>query len=398
MMLKDTIMEIAKSQKIQLNKQEIGITRELLKKIELNVPHAIIISGIRRCGKSTLLKQIINQMKNYYYFNFEDQRCLNFEVTDFEKLNEVFNELYGKSDYYFMDEIQNISGWERYVRKMQDQGKKFFITGSNASLLSKELGTKLTGRHITKELFPFSYKEMLKFTNQKAALSSFESYLKRGGFPDYLKYKKDEILQEVFKDILLRDIVVRYGLRNSKLISRLAEYLTTNSGKEFSYNKLKKYFNFGSTNSVISYISYFEESYLMFTVQKFDYSMKRQMVNPKKIYPIDTGLARVNSVSFTKDKGRMLENVVFIALKEKNQEIFYFKGKGECDFLVKDKEKIIQAIQVCYELNEDNKERETAGLREAMKKFNLRKGTILTMNQEDKLDGIEIVPVWKWLD
>ncbi len=397
MILKDILKEIVKLQREELEKQDVGVKRELIKSLDMRSPHALIISGIRRCGKSTLLKQVTRKLNNFYYFNFEDQRALDFEVSDFEKLNEIFHELYGSSNYYLFDEIQNVSGWERFVRKMQDSGKKFLITGSNASLLSKELGTKLTGRHLMNELFPFSYPEMLKLTNKKQSLSSFEDYFNKGGFPEYLKYGNEAILQQVFNDIILRDIVVRYGLKNAKIVKDLAIYLLTNVGKEFSYNKLRKLFNFGSTNTVISYISHYEESYLLFTVPRFDYSYKKQLVKKKKVYVIDAGLARANSISFSRDKGRILENFFFLALRKKYKGIYYFKENKECDFLVREKGKITQAIQVCYKLDGDNKDREINGLKEAMNKFNLKKGTIITFNQQDKFENIEVMPAWKWL-
>jgi hypothetical protein len=397
MILKDTLREIVKLQRTELEKRDAGITRGLADSLDLKAPHALIVSGIRRCGKSTLLKQIMKKLKNFYYFNFEDQRALNFEITDFEKLDEVFHELQGDSNFYFFDEIQIVSGWERFIRKMQDLGKKFIITGSNASLLSRELGTKLTGRHLMYELFPFSYSEMLELTNKKSAFSSFEDYFYKGGFPEYLKYNNEAILQQVFSDIIFRDIVVRYGLRDAKVVKDLAIYLLSNAGKEFSFNKLKKLFNFGSTNTVISYVSFYEESYLLFTVSKFDFSFKKQLVNPKKVYSIDIGLSRANSVSFSKDSGRVLENLVFLYLRRMYKDIFFFKGDNECDFLIREKGKVSQAIQVCYKLSEDNKERGINGLKEAMSKFGLVKGIIITFNQKDKLGNIIVKPVWELL-
>lgn len=397
MILKDTLREIIKSQKEELIYSEPLVKRNILNKIDLDLPHATIIAGIRRCGKSTLLKQMIKNINTAYYMNFEDPRALNFNLSDFEKLNELLHEEFGEGGIYFFDEIQNIEGWERYIRSMQDKGKKFVITGSSSRLMSKELGTKLTGRHVNYELFPFSYDEMLKHSSQKRSLTSFQQYFNDGGFPEFLKYKKKEILRELFNDILSRDIIVRYGLRDSKLLTELAIYLYTNVGKEFSYNKLKKYFHFGSTNTVISYISYLEEAYLLFSIPKFDYSYKKQVVNQKKNYGIDLGLINAMSASLSADKGRALENLIFLHLRKLYPEIFYFKEEKECDFLVKDKGKIADAIQVCYQLNKDNEEREISGLLEAMKRFNLKKGTIITFDQEDKLDNITIIPAWKYI-
>ena len=396
-MLKESIRLVVLSQSQELKKNSAGIQRELLKNVDLRTKHAIILSGIRQCGKSTLLKQLLKDLTKFYYFNFEDPRALNFRLEDFETLEEVFKEEFGDSVYYFFDEIQNIQEWERFVRARLDTGKKFIITGSNASLLSKELGTRLTGRHLTYELFPFSYKEMLELKSQKPSVKTFEEYSKKGGFPEFLIFDKNEILHELFNDILLRDIVARYSLRESKTIKELAIYLLTNVGSEFSYNKLAKYFNIGSVNSVIGYISYLEDSYLIFTISKFDYSYKKQIINPKKTYSIDTGLSNANSASFSEDKGRVLENLVFLHLRRKYKEIYYFKRKHECDFVVKDKGKVIFAVQVCHTLTEDNKEREVNGLKEAMKELKIETGVILTLNQDDKLDDIPIKSAWKWM-
>ncbi|MGC8497774.1 MAG: ATP-binding protein [Thermoplasmata archaeon] len=401
MILKDALKQIVKDQKIELESLDYGTEREELKNIDLTLPYALIISGIRRCGKSTLLHQLLKKLPDFYYLNFEDTRLTGFEHTDFEKLDEVFKEEYGKSEFYLFDEIQNVDKWELFVRSRLDKQKKFVITGSNASLLSKELGTKLTGRHINKELFPFSFSETLSMKNKKESAEIFEEYLTTGGFPEYLKYRRAEILQELLNDVVQRDIVARYNIRNSRTLKEMAVYLLTNIGKEFSYNGIKTMFGLGSTNTAISFISYFEDSYLLFTVPRFDYSLKKRLVNQKKVYSIDNGLSSINSVSFSSDKGRMLENTVFLQLRRAYRDIFYFKKSYECDFLVREKNKIKMAIQVSYYLNDDNKEREIEGLMEALEMFNLTDGLILTYDQDDKFNikgkSITVKPVWKWI-
>lgn len=399
MLLKETLRSVVRAQQMDLEFLKQGIDRALGQNIDLKLPFAVILSGIRRCGKSTLLRQIMEKNGGTYYFNFEDSRATGFELNDFLKLNEVFEEEYGNSDCYFLDEIQNVDKWELFVRSMLDKKKHFLITGSNASLMSKELGTRLTGRHLKKELFPFSYVEFLSFFSKEAGADSFGEYLHRGGFPEYLKYGKSDILQELFSDIIMRDIVVRHKLRSQKAIKEMALFLISNIGEEFSYNKLAKNFSLGSTNSALSFVSYLEDSYLLFTVPKFDYSLKKQAVNPKKVYAIDNGLANVNSVLFSANKGRMLENTVFLELRRAVKEIFYFKGKKECDFLVKEKNAITRAIQVCYELNDDNKKREMDGLVEAMDYFGLAEGVIVTHDQQDEFriagKTVKVNPAWK---
>ncbi len=264
-----------------------------------------------------------------------------------------------------------------------------------------ELGTRLTGRHINIELFQFSFHEALKLYNKEASIEAFNEYFKYGGFPQYLKYKQPEILQELLMDILYRDIVSRYNIRDTKLLQEMAIYLLSNTGKEFSYNSLKKMFNFGSVNTPISYISYMEDSYLLFTVPKFDYSLKKQAINEKKVYFIDNGLIIFNSTSFSSNNGRMLENLIFMALRRKYTDIYYFRDKGECDFVVREGGKIIMAIQACYEITDENKAREINGLMEALIAFDLNGGLIITYNQEDEIKvnylTVKITPAWKWI-
>lgn len=399
-MLKDTLKAIVKSQRQDILFAK-SVEREMLNEIDIEMPFALVISGIRRCGKSTLLHQIMRKIRGFYYFNFEDPRAVNFELEDFQKLDNIFMDEYGAQKYYLFDEIQNVQKWELFVRSILDKNKHAIITGSNASLLSKELGTRLTGRYIRYELFPFSFEEFLKLTNKKPSADSFEGYFIKGGFPEYLKIGKAEILQELLNDIISRDIVIRHKIRSIKTLKEMALYLLSNVGKEFSYNSLKKTFGLGSINSAISFVSYFEDSYLLFTVPKFDYSLKKQLVNPKKVYSIDNGLSNVNSASFSEDKGKMLENMAFLNLRRQYKDIYYFQEKSECDFVVKEGTKITKAIQVCYELNDDNKAREINGLAEAMDKFNLKEGLILTFNQDDETRAgpkrVIVRPVWKWL-
>lgn len=401
MMLKDTLKNIIETQRWELNAFDPGVERKESNLVDTSLPYAIIISGIRRCGKSTLLHQLLGKLNSFYYLNFEDTRLIGFEAQDFEKLDEAFDELYGEAEFYLFDEIQNIENWEIFVRSRLDRRKKFIITGSNASLLSRELGTRLTGRHVDIELFPFSFEEMLLFSQIKGSADTFDEYLFNGGFPEYLKFRKPYLLRELLNDILQRDIVARHNIRDSRSLRAMAVYLLTNAGKVFSYNGLRRMFDLGSTNTAISYVSYLEDSYLIFTVPKFDYSMKKQIVNERKVYSVDNGLSVANSASLTRDKGRMLENAVFVALRRSHREIYYFRERGECDFLIKEGNALSEAIQVTYELNEDNKDREINGLLETLSKFDLVGGLILTHSQEDRftIDGREItvLPVWKWM-
>ena len=400
-MLKERLASVIVAQRKELSLDKKTVIREDLPLVKPASSFVKVVSGIRRCGKSTLLKQLLSKEKTFYYLNLEDVRLESFELSDFIKADEIFVGLYGKNGVYFLDEVQVVPKWEKFVRSLVDKKRKVVLTGSNASLLSRDLGTLLTGRHLSFELFPFSFKEFLDYFNLKPSINSFEKYLQLGGLPEYLKEKQNYVLQELLKDVVIRDVAVRFGIRNSGLLKKIAIYLISNVGKEFSYNALKKMFSVASVQSVIDYTSFFEDAYLIFTIPKFSYSYKEQQVNPKKVYSIDNGLSAANSVSFSKDKGRMLENQVFLQLRRKHKEIFYFKEKNECDFLIKENENITQAMQACYELTEDNKEREINGLVNALMKFKLKQGLILTYNQEDTIETqnkkIFIKPVWKWI-
>jgi predicted AAA+ superfamily ATPase len=371
------------------------IERNYMKNIDLKSEHIQIVSGVRRSGKSTLLSLLKRDYStNIASFNFEDSRIYGFEVSDFSKLDKVIGT---GVDIYFFDEIQNVPQWEIFIRQLHDRGKKIFITGSNAILLSKELGTRLTGRYISHELFPFNYYEFLVFKKKKDSLSAIESYIKMGGFPEYLKSKNIETLQYLLRDILYRDIAIRYSIKNTKSLFDIALYLMSNVGKEFTFNSLRKAFDVGSANTISDYLHWMEESYLFFYVSKFSYSKKNSSVNPRKVYGIDTGMIQANSHSYTKDKGRLLENLVFLHLRQNQLDIFYYKEKKECDFVVFRDKKIVQAIQVCEEVNTDNYPRETEGLVEALEFFNLKKGLIVTKNQRDTLKigkmTIELIPI-----
>ncbi|MDF1576758.1 MAG: ATP-binding protein [Bacteroidales bacterium] len=368
--------------------------------MELTDHHVRILTGIRRCGKSTVLLQIARKHSRFNYLSFEDPRLSTFVVNDFFKLEKIFGRA-GSSELFFFDEIQNVDGWERYVRVLHDKKKKVIVTGSNAKILSKELGTSLTGRQISLEVFPFSYLEYLTHFDLNAGIESFSGYFQMGGMPEFLNTKNKDVLLNLYNDLIYRDIVVRHSLRSPKIVRELGVYLASNIGKEFSYNNLSNIFELGSSNTIASYISYFEDAYLFFAVPRFSFSLKQRAKNPKKVYGIDTGLLALLSMSFSKDQGRLLENLVFIHFKRLGKEIAYYRQKGECDFIVSVSKKLEMAVQVCYDLNADNLPREVNGLAEALKELDLSEGFIFTFKQKDELekDGktIHVIPVWEWM-
>ncbi|MCL2128784.1 MAG: ATP-binding protein [Treponema sp.] len=404
------IEEISTSQKQALEMKELGLKRRLLPELPVLSSHALVISGIRRCGKSTLLRQYIKeQEKPYFYLNFDDIRLASFTNKDYLLLDKAIADSGAK--LIFFDEIQSAGNWELYVRQKLDEGFQLAITGSNAALLSRELGTRLTGRHISKELFPFSYWEFYNFLGYEAGPESFMEYLEKGGFPEFLKNGNTDILKQLQSDILYRDITVRYGVRDAASLQRLFVYLVSNSAQLFSPSKLTGITGLKSPTTVLEYISFFEAAYLIQLLPCFSWSLKAQNLAPKKAYLIDTGLIKTGAVSFSGNFGALLENCVFNSIRAKlgissslkAPGIYYFSGNNgtECDFIVFNQDKP-SCIQVCWELNTDNTDREINGLIEAMEFFNTTKGTILTFNTNDiiqlKDKNIEVIPVWKWLD
>lgn len=394
--------EIEKAYKVQQQLLKVNvknIRRSFLDDYSPDKKHIEVITGIRRCGKSTLMKQIISR---YYqkvaYFNFEDSRIFGFDVQDFQKLDEVFP---ARVDAYFFDEIQNVDSWEIYIRQLHDRGAKVFITGSNASLLSKELGTRLTGRHLRHDMLPFSYVEFVRFTKSRKSVSSCERYLIAGGFPEYLSSGNPEVLQTLLKDIVMRDIAIRHNIRNTKALMDITLFLLSNIGKECSYNSLKRNFGIGSANTTSDYLTWLEDAYLFFFLPRFSWSAKNTTINPRKVYAIDNGMVNTNTLSFMDDKGRLLENAVYLYLRQRYKAIYYYREQKECDFVVFENKKCRMLIQVCWEINGDNKLRETEGLLDAMRYFKKEEGTIVTFDQRDTLyikgNTIQLVPAFHFL-
>jgi uncharacterized protein len=398
MLTKQTLEQVITSQRERLSKTGNTLHRAV-KGFDNLTSHAFIVTGVRRCGKSTMLQQINHTLAQpSIYINFEDPRLAAFELNDFNRLHEIAEK--DSVSNWFFDEIQLIDKWESFIRFRLDEGYRIFISGSNATMLSKELGTKLTGRHISKELFPFSYQEFLQFTKQTEGETSSETYITGGGFPEYLKTGLPEVLMQLFNDIIIRDIALRYNIKNITILQQLAVWLVSNCGKLFTGNSLRKMFQIRSSSSVMEYLSYFNDAYLFFYVSRFSFSGKVQMVNPKKIYCIDNGFIQHNSVSFTPDNGRLLENMVFLHLRRKTKEIYYFAEKNECDFVVFQQKKPEGIYQVCWQLNQDNLDRELNGLNEAMDFFKVNQGTIITFNQNETFEignkKCNAIPFYEW--
>jgi predicted AAA+ superfamily ATPase len=366
---------------------------------EENIPvqsnQILVVSGVRRCGKSILIRKSLPSDAQGLYLNFEDPRLVDFEAVDFPKL-ELLRDQLGKTSI-LLDEVQSVEGWEIFARSLHEKGEKLYITGSNASMLSRELGTRLTGRYKQIELFPFSYTEFLLFKSLSPGEESFENYFLSGGFPEFLQNQDQDYLRTLFRDILTRDVAVRRNISNETSLIRLGVFLCSNVGKPFSYSRIGSLLEIKSVRTVIDYCDYLEESYLFDLIPMYSPSIRKQLANPKKSFCVDPALASANSLSFSKDLGRKLENYVYLHLRRSFKEIQYFQNKdSECDFVIKWNEEIIGAVQVCWELNSDNLQRELKGLKAALKETQAPKGILLTWNQEDLLEGLSVIPVWKW--
>lgn len=363
-----------------------------------------------------MLQQIREKLpQKDYFFNFDDDRLSGFTVTHFQQLYEVFVELYGEQDYFYFDEIQNIAGWEHFVKRLYNTGKKVFVTGSNARMLSKELGTHLTGCYIAIELYPFSFSEYLLFCEKEITLAKvngtiergeiqalFNNYFLQGGFPMYLKSLDDIVLKTLYDNILYKDVMVRNQIVNEREVKELVYYAVNNIGKPLTYTSLAKVVGVKNPTTVKNYLEYIENTYLLFSLSKLDFSVKTQLRNPKKVYAIDNAMIRRLGFHFSGEEGRLLENLVYIELRRRGGEIFYHNsGTAECDFVVRDGFRVTQVYQVCYLMDTDTREREIRGILDAMDTYQLNTGTIITNFQEEKLPyedkTVRLIPAWKWL-
>ncbi len=391
------------------------ITEKIISLIRLKMP--IVITGVRRSGKSTLLRIIKEKLnlkeKEYLYINFNDERLVGFSIDDFQKILDFANEQnYNEKYYLFIDEIQETTGWEKWIDRIKEK-HSIIITGSNAKLLSKEISTILTGRSLNVSLYPFSFREFLTAKKisandlrlnlgvQSQIRKAFKKYLTEGGIPKAIVDDDKRILQENYENILYRDIVKRFNQNLEKPIKEISIYLLSNISNELSIRSLSKTIQIKNLSTLKNILDTFEKAFLFYFINKFDFSVKKQIRNPRKVYCIDNGFINEVGFRFSENKGRILENLIFVELKRNEKEVYYFSDKNECDFIIRSGAKIEQALQVCYDLNEKNKEREIKGLLEALNKFKLKEGLIITFDNEQELKinnkKIKIIPAWKWL-
>lgn len=395
----------------------------------LDTKKIITLVGVRRCGKTSIMYDMINRLtattekSKILFLNFEDER-LDLNVDELDLVLQGFRELYPGQRlgecYFFFDEIQNISGWEKFIRRVYDTvSKNIFITGSNSKLLSSEIATGLRGRTLSYEVYPLSFSEYLDFKEIEVDLYSSKSlayiknaqnsFLKDGAFPETLfledKYV-NQTLQEYFNVLLYKDLVERYGIANTVALKFFLKRVIASSTKQISinkiYNELKSAGVKIGKNTLYDFLEYAQNIYLALTLHRYDKSLVNKELGEKKIYSIDVGLNNAIEFRFSDNIGKSLENAVFLELKRHCRELFYYRDlHSECDFIVSEKNMITRAIQVTYDMSdEDTRHREIKGLVSACKQFGLKNGLIVTYDSEEETrhDGIaiSIIPFYKW--
>ena len=434
-MKKEDLLEILSDWNFWAKEIDTGIKREyylkeLLKTI-IKTDQIICISGVRRSGKSTIIRQIAKELikekgeKNTLIVNFEDER---FSERNLNTLIDTYNcylekvKPTGKKPFIFLDEIQNINDWERFVRGMHERKEaKIVVSGSSSKLLSAELATLLTGRHILYTLYPLSFKEFLFFNNilinsdidivskRIEIKKMIGEYLEFGGFPEIvLSSEKKRIILSYFETIISRDIIERFRIREREKIRILAKFYLTNIASPITFNKISRFLKLPLT-TVERFSDYLETSHLIFFVKRFSYSIKEQEKSQRKVYTVDCGLSNTIGFRFAEKFGKIMENVVATELKRKQTmnpqlEIYYWKDyqQREVDFVLKERTQVTQVIQVSSNIeNINTKERELKSLSKAMDEFKLKEGLVITedIEGEEEINRNKIVykPLWKWL-
>ncbi len=430
-MEKAEIIEILEDWNFWTKERDIGIIRPkyLQKLSELRkTEQIIVITGVRRSGKSTILLQYIKQLidqkinpRNILYINFEDLR---FKDLSLELLNQIY-EAYleyvqpTSKPYIFLDETHKIKEWEKFARTMHELKKAFiFVSGSNTKLLFSEIASVLTGRHLDLGISPLDFEEFLLFKkiqlkgildliSKKYQIKSFlREYSEYGGFPLVcLKEQKKELLQTYFEDIISKDIVENHAIEHISKLKSLAKFYLTNIGRRVSFNKISKFLNL-SLDTVERYSYYLEESYMINFIKKFSYSVKEQEKTMAVVYCVDNGLRNLLGFTFSRDSGWLYQNIVANRLIKKHGKgnIFYWMSstQEEVDFIVKENLKVKQLIQVCYDISDLNtKEREIKALLKGSKELRCKNLLIITEDKEGeetiKKKKIKYLPMWKWL-
>ncbi len=399
--------------------EENIIEREVQRSINVSeTKQVLVVSGVRRCGKSILAHLLLKGLK-YAYINFDDERLEGIKTQELNKIVEAFYQLYGDVKFMVFDEIQNIAKWQLFITRLQGS-KKIIVTGSNSKLLSGEFATRLTGRHIDVTLFPFSFQEFLTFNGVKYDIyltrdiakikTCLRDYLIGGGFPEG---KEKEHIRSIYNDVITKDILLRYNIKFRAAFKEFARLLISNFSNEITYSSLKKAINVKSVHTIKNYLDMLAETFLVFSLPKFSFKLKEQTKEPKKVYVVDNGIINILGFRFSENRGKLYENTVFMELKRmqsfnRSLELYYYKDiQGhEVDFVVKEGTTIKQLIQVCYDIeNENTRKREIRALLHASKELKCRTLLVITHDFEAEEDAewfgvkrkILFLPLWKWL-
>ncbi|MFH1995665.1 MAG: ATP-binding protein [Candidatus Omnitrophota bacterium] len=432
---RNEILAILKDWNDWESRQDIGIIRSAyLNRLEALLTgsnQVITITGPRRAGKSYLMRQMGRRLfekglkrENILFVNFEDPRFTSLDTKLLARVYDVYRGYMSPTDtpYIFLDEVQEVAEWEKWVCAMHELKKaRIIVSGSNAHVLSRELGTLLTGRHLDVTIFPLSFPEYLTFNKMEIkGLSDtvgkearieglLHRYIETGSFPEVaLSSKKTEILLNYFNDLLTKDLLKRFRVRKAPAMKALIKYYFSNAANLATFSSAGKFLQV-HTGTVERFSGYFEDVYLIFPLKRFSYKIKEQEKSPRKIYAVDTGLCNALGFRFSENIGRLAENIVYLALKSKQirepqVELYYWKDAQhrEVDFVLKEGLRVTRLIQVCWSMrDEKTKKRELRGLLKAMKELNISTATIITeaAEGEEKLDGfiVKTVPLWKWL-
>ncbi|MBI3540596.1 MAG: ATP-binding protein [Deltaproteobacteria bacterium] len=396
---------------------DASLKESLPRDLDVQLPKkaALALIGVRRCGKSYEAVNLIRpHAESTFCMNFEDPFFIqNNKVSIFDELLSVFTEFSQKMpQFLFFDEIHNIEGWERWVRKVVDQKKfQIVLTGSSAKMLSSELATSLTGRSFSQTIWPLSFREYLRFKNlfcrqNDEYLGALRSYLHWGGFPEVAQLSEDtqkiERLRQYLTDILYKDVMKRHEIRSARALEQMTRFYLTNVSCLHSYNSIRKAFGINAETAA-DYTRFLQEAFLLFEVSRFHPNLKVQSRDPKKIYAVDTGLRNANASSPQEDLGKLAENAVYLHLRRKGCDVSYFKEEGEVDFVVTQFGKPHEALQVSYDdLQEKTTwEREVYSLLECLKALKLPEGILLTLKREESLTiekkRIRMIPLFQWL-
>lgn len=405
----------------ELKGKERNCYQDLINSVDIK--EITLITGVRRSGKSTLMYQIVAHLleknispEQILFVNLEDKKLRDYSLEEiYESYQENLNP--GGKAYVFLDEIHKKKEWELWVRKQYDLKIKckFVISGSCSYLLKKEYSTLLTGRNLTFDVFPLSFSEYLEFLGMRfdkekiqkglvlektkhKIINNLQKFMQEGGFPEiFFKEQeyKSRVLAQYFDDILYKDIVDRYNITSQK-VRDLALYLITNFTGLISLRNLRNSLGL-SYDTIKDYLDYYQEAFLFFILDHFSYSLKEQKTLPSKIYCIDNGLRNAVSFKFSKDEGKLAENMVFVELRRRDKSFYYWRDKGEVDFVVKNKDGSLEAINISY--TDEIEEREFKGLLDFKKEFKKKVSrlVLLTKNIEKKEKGINFLPLWKWL-